>query len=199
MGTVSSTTSLEYTERLIKKQDSGLKKLIKTFDPYKHHIRKVIEGKTLEVGCGIGRVIGFSPEQIVGVDHNAHSIETCQNKGFQAFRVEEFQTTFGAQNFQTLIMSHLLEHMSIQESVDLINFYKPYLVNQAKVIAITPQEVGYRSDHTHAEFVDFSKLREIFQKSGVELQTEYSFPFPRFMGKIFIYNEFVAIGRLRAV
>lgn len=60
---------------------------------------------------------------------------------------------------------------------------------------ITPQERGYRSDDTHVEFLDFDALRQIAESLGLRVERSYSFPFPRWAGRLFKYNEFVLTAR----
>jgi hypothetical protein len=43
--------------------------------------------------------------------------------------------------------------------------------------------------------MDFGKIRRIVEAVGFEVVRAFSFPFPRFAGKIFIYNEFVTVSR----
>ena len=61
-----------------------------------------------------------------------------------------------------------------------------------------PQEVGYRSDATHIEWMDFQAIARRLQRKGIMVEREYSFPFPRPIGKVFIYNQFVTLGRASA-
>lgn len=191
------TSDASYTQRLTNLQEVGWKKHLAFLNPYRWHIRRVISGPTLEVGCGIGRVLEFAPDQIVGTDHNVSSVAFCRQKGFTAYTFDYFTKRYQMQRpFTTLLMSHLLEHMTRTEAVDLIKAYRPYLKDGAKIVAITPQEVGQASDKTHVEFMDFSAVRQIFAESGIKVERHYSFPFPRFMGKVYIYNEFVSIGYL---
>lgn len=191
------TTDTLYTKRLVRLQSQGFKKNLWFLNPYLWHIRRIIDGKTLEVGCGIGRVLNFAPDKIVGVDHNQASIDMCKARGFEAYTTEDFLKAYkGKRVFSTLLLSHLLEHMTKKQACDLLMTYKDYLQDNAKIIAITPQEKGYQSDSTHVEMMDFSKLREIYTSCGIKSLKHYSFPFPRFMGTKFIYNEFVMIGRV---
>lgn len=67
----------------------------------------------------------------------------------------------------------------------LLNVQYPYKRNM----------ISFRSDDTHVEFMDFDKVRGIFDQLGYQTVRQYSFPFPRVMGKIFRYNEFVSIAR----
>ncbi len=62
---------------------------------------------------------------------------------------------------------------------------------------ITPQERGYRSDSTHVTFTGFAELTQLCQDLGLASTRRYSFPFPRMLGKVFTYNEFVMIARKR--
>lgn len=59
---------------------------------------------------------------------------------------------------------------------------------------ITPQEAGYESDVTHVEFMDDVKLRRLCDAIGLRVDRDYSFPLPRFAGRIFTYNEFVVVA-----
>jgi hypothetical protein len=79
--------------------------------------------------------------------------------------------------------------------VSLLNEHLVYLRRGARVVIITPQEAGFRSDPTHVEFMDFDVLARVLQDARLIVLTHYSFPLPRLFGKIFKYNEFVIIGR----
>lgn len=59
---------------------------------------------------------------------------------------------------------------------------------------ITLQERGYASDASRVRFVDFRGLRRQAQRSGLVEERAYSFPFPRRLGKAFIYNEFCFVA-----
>jgi hypothetical protein len=186
----------DYTDRLLRLQSQPWKQKLGFANPYGIHIRNIVAGDTLEVGCGIGRVLNFAPQVMVGVDRNADSVQVCRQRGLQAYCPEEFFAHYeGRKPFGTLLLSHVVEHMTVDEAVGLVNMYKPYLAANARLILITPQEKGFASDVTHVEFMDFSKLAAICRQTGFEVQDSYSFPFVRALGKAFIYNEFVTIGK----
>jgi len=193
-----STDTIDYTNRLVSLQESGWKKRLRRFDPYGIHIRRVCNGPTLEVGCGIGRLLQFLPKGSIGVDHNSNSIDHCVSKGLDAFTSDSFEKSQQSLRgkFDFLLLSHLLEHMSKIDAVQLIHGYKHWLKDDGKVVVICPQEKGFASDSTHIEFMDFEKIGQIVRDAGFEMLRSYSFPFPRFVGSTYIYNEFVSIGRL---
>jgi hypothetical protein len=66
---------------------------------------------------------------------------------------------------------------------------------EGRLIVITPQEAGFRSDPTHVEFFDFAAIRLCAKQCGFEMVREYSFPFARSVGRFFRYNEFVSVSR----
>jgi SAM-dependent methyltransferase len=149
----------------------------------------------LEVGCGIGRNLRFVNGNGVGIDHNQSSIDHCRSLGFQALSVDEFKTSKFAKpaTFDSILLSHILEHMDHGARIDLLKTYLPFLKPEGKVILITPQEKGQASDPTHIELVGFHEQAALAQTFGLKEVRSYSFPFARFMGEYFIYNEFVSI------
>lgn len=61
---------------------------------------------------------------------------------------------------------------------------------------ICPQERGFASDPTHTVFLDGVDLEKICADNGLVVRRSLSFPFPRWMGKPFIYNESVVIAEV---
>lgn len=92
-------------------------------------------------------------------------------------------------------MSHVAEHMTIDAAIELIKEYLPYVRPGGQLIVFTPQEVGYRSDPTHIEFIDFPKLKMLVELTNCTHERLYSYPFPRIVGKLFRYNEFVLTAK----
>ncbi|OFZ52725.1 MAG: methyltransferase type 11 [Bdellovibrionales bacterium RIFOXYC1_FULL_54_43] len=186
-----------YTVRLVQKQYAWWKRYIDVQAPYRWNLRRLKPGFTLEIGCGIGRNLKHLAGNGVGLDHNIHSVDFARHQGLKAFTPEDFKKSeyCGEGRFDSILLSHVAEHMTQDQLEALLKEYLPFLRQDGKIILITPQEVGYRSDHTHVEFMDFAKLRAVIRKIGFQPVREYSFPFPRPIGHLFIYNEFVVIGR----
>ena len=96
--------------------------------------------------------------------------------------------------FDSILLAHVAEHMTEVDAYHLVKEYLPLLKKKGKVIIITPQEAGYKSDKTHIQFTDFEVIERLFKKLKLKPKKYYSFPFPRFIGKVFKYNEFVSIA-----
>ena len=191
-----STSDKSYTEGLIYRQSAWWKKLLNVQLPYKWNILSLNPGFVLDVGCGIGRNLLHLNGHGVGVDHNERSVEVCRQRGLSAYTVDEFlkSSLNVPERFESILLAHVVEHMTEPEFVHLLNVYLPLLKKGGKVIVITPQEYGYKTDDTHVEFVDFDAVARVFSKVGLKVCRQYSFPFPRFAGRYFQYNEFVSIA-----
>jgi SAM-dependent methyltransferase len=193
----SSTQSAEYTERLQQLESIWWKKLVPVQAPYRWHLRSLKLGFVLDVGCGIGRNLGHIDDLGVGVDHNAESINAARRLGFKAFTPDEFmdsQWSKGSQ-FDSILLSHIVEHLDRATSRKMVQSYLPYLKKGGRVVILCPQEAGYRSDATHVEFMNFSALQNLCNELELSVEKSYSFPFPRWVGKFFKYNEFVVIAQ----
>jgi 2-polyprenyl-3-methyl-5-hydroxy-6-metoxy-1,4-benzoquinol methylase len=99
--------------------------------------------------------------------------------------------------FDSLLLSHVLEHMDEDAGVSLISSYLRSLRPSGKIVVITPQAAGQRSDPTHVRLIGEHEVSRLFSRLGVEVESARSFPFPRPVGRFFTYNETVVTGVLR--
>jgi SAM-dependent methyltransferase len=191
------TEGLAYTDRLQRLGGARWKRLVNAQAPYRWNIRRLDLGRTLDVGCGIGRNLTHLDGNGVGVDHNPASIAACTAKGLQAYTVEGFLASTHARpgSFDSMLAAHVIEHMAEPDARRVVAMYLPYVREGGKVVFITPQERGYASDGTHVRFVGFDETADLVQALGLRLERQFSFPFPRPAGRVFTYNEFVTIAR----
>jgi len=187
-----STNTPDYAERLRRKQTLWWKRLLHVQAPYHWNLRRQGLGRTLDVGCGIGRNLGVLPPGSVGVDHNAESVALARTMGYDAYTVKEFRDgdLALAGGFDGLLLAHVIEHMDREQALKLLREYLPFVRPGGRVFLVCPQERGYASDPTHVWFAQDSDLSELVGTLGLELERSFSFPFPRRAGKFFIYNEF---------
>jgi len=166
------TADREYTDRLEQETGKRWKRLLGVQAPYRRHIRSVVEGRVLDIGCGIGRNLQHLDGHGVGVDINPHSIEVARQAGLTAHTSQEFATSRDAVPgaYDSLLLAHILEHM-------------------------TPGEAGFRSDSTHVTFLGLEEIASIEAAHRLSSERGYSFPLPRFAGRVFTHNETVALSR----
>jgi SAM-dependent methyltransferase len=193
-----STAQPAYARRLQRLQGTWWKRIVPVQAPYRRHIRRLRLGRLLDIGCGTGRNLVHVGGAGIGIDHNASLVEIARAGGLEAYTPDEFRLSAHAQpaEFDSLLYSHILEHMSFGEAQQLLKDYLPFLRLGGRVVMITPQERGYASDPTHVEFMDFGKVVRLADGAGLRVVQTYSFPLPRWVGKVFPYNEFVVIARL---
>jgi SAM-dependent methyltransferase len=192
------TGSEEYAARLIRLQTARWKRWLDVQAPFRWNIRRLAPGFTLEIGCGIGRNLLHLTGHAVGVDTNEHCVRTARARGLIAFTPTEFRRSpeyNRAGRFDTILLAHVAEHMTEDQVVVLLQEYEALLRAEGRLIVITPQEAGFRSDPTHVEVMDFDRLASISDRLGFRRERAFSFPFPRWVGRLFPYNEFVVVSQ----
>ncbi len=191
------TRSDAYAARLVARQGVWWKRLLRVQAVYQWNLRRQHLGRTLDIGCGLGRNLVSLEPGSVGVDHNATSVATARAAGLPAFTVEEFLAGEDAQpgGFDALLLAHVVEHMTGVEAQQLVASYLPYLRPGGRVLFICPQEKGYASDETHVAWTDGEALQRLARACGLDPEPWRSFPFPRAAGRFFTYNEFLLTAR----
>ena len=185
-----------YTQRLQRYGGAWWKRVLDVQASYRRHLRSLRPGFTLDVGCGLGRNLGHLAGQGIWVDHNRASVEVCRQRGLVAFTPAEFERSefHTPGRFDFLLLSHGVEHLKEADAVSIVRGYALLVKRGGKLILITPQEAGFRSDPTHVEFMDLPVRERIARQAGFEPARAYSFPFPRPVGHLFTYNEFVCVS-----
>jgi 2-polyprenyl-3-methyl-5-hydroxy-6-metoxy-1,4-benzoquinol methylase len=193
-----STDTPDYAERLRRKQNLWWKRMLNVQAPYHWNMRRQHLGRTLDVGCGIGRNLGVLAPGSVGVDHNSESVALARAMGYDAYTVEDFlDSELAVQGgFDGLLLAHVIEHMDREQALKLLGDYLPFVRPGGRVFLVCPQERGYASDSTHVWFARDLELADLVETLGLEPERSFSFPFPRKAGKLFIYNEFCVTARV---
>lgn len=186
-----------YAARLQSLEQARWKRVLDVQAPYRWNIRRLGLGRTLDVGCGLGRNLAHLGGSGVGVDHNAASVAVARERGLEAYTVDEFLAGPLARpgTFDSLLAAHVVEHMSEADALGLLRIYLPMVRPGGTVVLITPQERGYATDATHVRFCGFSEVASLCTAVGLTVARQYSFPFPRLVGRVFPYNEFVSVAR----
>ncbi|MEP6462759.1 MAG: methyltransferase domain-containing protein [Frankiaceae bacterium] len=188
------TADREYTERLVTLTGVGWKQRLDVQRPYRWNLQRLLgDRRVLDVGCGIGRNLTALSAGSVGVDHNRYSVEHCRSLGLRAYTPEDLATV-DIGTFDGMLMAHVLEHLPPGEETQVVQSYLPYLEPGAVALLICPQERGFASDATHTVYFDFDKISGLCERVGLTVTRTLSFPFPRFAGRLFVYNEFVVVA-----
>jgi SAM-dependent methyltransferase len=188
------TASEEYARRL--EGTARWKKVLDVQAPYRWNLRRKDLGRTLDVGCGVGRNLEHLPAGSVGVDHNELSVRFARERGLDARTSAEWAAApepLGS--FDSVLVAHVVEHMPPGESRAVVASYLPYLRSGGRVLFICPQERGYASDATHVAWTTGEDLARLARDLGLDPEQPRSFPLPRAVGRLFTYNEFNLLAR----
>jgi SAM-dependent methyltransferase len=191
------TNEKNYTDGLLYRQSAWWKKFFNVQYPYKHNIQSLKPGFVLDIGCGIGRNLLHLNGNGIGVDHNLTSIEVSKSRGLKAYTVDDFlKSTYNKpETFDSILLAHVAEHMTGDDFITLLKQYVHLLKNDGRIIVITPQEKGFKSDDTHVQFMDFVTVKNLLKQIDFNITRQYSFPFPRVIGYFFKFNEFVSVAK----
>lgn len=190
------TSGEDYARRLQAKQQVWWKRALNVQGPYQWNLRRQHLGRTIDVGCGIGRNLETLDPGSVGVDHNPHAVAVARERGVTALTVPEWESSAlrVPAAFDGMLLAHVIEHLTEAEALPLLRDYLPYLRPDGKVFFVCPQERGYASDPTHVWFTTGDDLADLAREVGLQPQPWFSFPFPRMAGKAFLYNEFCLLA-----
>ena len=185
-----------YAESLLTTQNKWWKRLLNVQWPYRAFLRSLGLGLTLDVGCGVGRNLKTLGDKGVGVDPNETAVRLARQQGCQAFTPEDFRRSEWAVEgrFDSLLCAHVLEHLKRPDAIETLATWLPFLKPQGRLVLIVPQEKGFQADRTHLTFLDGEDLAQICESLQVRVVRKCSFPFPRFMGRFFTYNESVVLA-----
>jgi len=192
-----STRTAAYADQLERAARSRWRRWVDVQAPYRWNLKRLALGRTLEIGCGVGRNLRHLGAGSVGVDHNEGAVAFTRSAGLRAHLPDELRASPDArpESFDALLFAHVLEHMTRAEAAALVRSHLSYLRRGGRVVVIAPQERGFASDPTHVEFLDFAAIDTIMRGAGLTPLRSYSFPFPRAVGRLFAHNEFVVVAR----
>lgn len=87
---VLSTEEQWYAERLKRLQSRRWKQILRVQAPYQWNLRRQHLGRTIDVGCGVGRNLSTLGPGSLGVDHNVAAVSEARRQGFDAVTADEF-------------------------------------------------------------------------------------------------------------
>jgi len=146
-------------------------------------LNRILKGKTLDVGCGIGDMLKFRANT-VGVDINDKTVEYCRGLGLDAHVMKVDELPFKDESFDSVVMDNVLEH--IADPNRILSEVRRVLVQNGILVVGVPGERGFNMDSDHKVFYDERKLTLSLTQNGFLKRRLIRMPFPIPFGGRFI-------------
>jgi len=135
---------------------------------------RYLDGKTLDVGCGIGDFLNHRTET-VGVDINPATVEWCRRRGLDAHQMSPNVLPFQDGSFDSAILDNVLEHLA--DPAELLSEIGRVLRPRSSLVVGVPGQRGYATDSDHKIFYDEATLVSTLVTGGFRPQHLFHMPF----------------------
>ncbi len=136
-----------------------------------------LPGKVLEIGCSRGVVLSLMKEEGIeayGIDLSETAIEYCVSKGLDAHHSDVLSHLHQVPDMSLggIFCAHVIEHLSPNDVIELINQAFRVLKPGGKLLLITPNAKDLRTaerfwlDITHVRLYPNKLLRVLLQREG---------------------------------
>jgi len=154
----------EYFEYLKKRSLTG--RIYRDFFLYPR-VSRLLKGRVLDVGCGIGDMVKYRPG-CVGVDVNELNVDFCRRRGLEAYLMPFDQLPFDTASFDSLLLDNVLEHLS--DPVPLLNEIKRVMRPDGFLVIAVPGLYGQICDSDHKVYYNEASLTELAGKQGFTIE-----------------------------
>ncbi|MDC0213257.1 class I SAM-dependent methyltransferase [Gammaproteobacteria bacterium] len=137
-------------------------------------VNLVLEGKILDVGCGIGHFLRSRPEAL-GIDINPRTVAFCQSQGLNAKHVEGFPSNLASESFDSILLDNVIEH--IEDPSDLLKEVQRLLKKDGVFVVGIPGEKGFYSAPDHVNFYEEDSLNSKLFDFGFHSVKSFCTPF----------------------
>ncbi len=184
-----------YASSQIARSRHPLRRLVKSL--YLSNVLADVRGRTIDLGCGAGQLLRRLPIGSLGVEINPHLVEQLRAEGLPVLdynaALDDFALTpIPVGQYETLVMSHVLEHFENAHEVVRRLLRGCARIGIRRLVLILPCEVGYRSDATHKTYVDADYLRAhgLTACEGFAVSRMSHFPLDlAWIGRYFVFHE----------
>lgn len=176
---------------------SRARKIART--PWLRASARFVQGPAVDLGCGVGELLAKLPDGSMGLEINRSTIDHCVANGLDVSYYDGTVDDWGLgpvrereAGFDTLILSHVLEHLDDPASVLHKLLVSAGGLGMRQVLVVVPGRAGYASDDTHRTFVDRPYLERPEIVDGTDFRLGSTSFFPgnvRAIGDRFAYHE----------
>ncbi len=183
-----------YTEYQLKKR-GRLRQLAREI--YLKSALRLLEGRTIDFGCGLGELLRKLPPGSVGLDVNSFTVEKCLAQGLNVRTYDPENdgyhlADFSPGMFESIVLSHVLEHLEAPEMILSLLLQTAKRLQLKRVLIITPGKKGFSFDSTHKTFIDseYFKRNILTNVEGFKIVHQKYFPVNyKFLENFFTHFE----------
>jgi ubiquinone/menaquinone biosynthesis C-methylase UbiE len=155
-------------------------------------IKKELQGKVLDVGCGLGEFL-LVYKHSIGVEINPYSVKHCKTKGLSVRKVDGSKLPFKKESFNGILCSHVFEHLDKPEGY--LREMRRVLKKKGKLVMIVPCKKGFAKDKTHKRFWKESNLKKILKKNKFIISKVFYLPVKnKKIANMLSVGELIVIG-----
>lgn len=137
-------------------------------------IARRLQGRVLDVGCGIGDMVRFRPNT-VGVDVNDKTVAYCRSHGLHVVQMKPDELPFPDASFDGVVLDNVLEHLV--QPAPLLAETRRVLRSAGTFVVGVPGRLGYDSDPDHKVFYSEAGLRDCLGAAGFRCREVFHVPF----------------------
>lgn len=133
-----------------------------------------LRGSVLDVGCGIGDMLRYRRNNIVGADINPATVRWCREQGLDVRQMKPDMLPFDNGSFDSVILDNVLEHLDAPRP--LLEETRRVLRPAGRLIIGVPGIKGYAADPDHKLFYDREGLVRCVEQMGFRTRTMFNTP-----------------------
>ena len=146
--------------------------------------RLILGPKYVDLGCGLGFLLLFSPKKSIGLDVNEYNVKFITSKKLNALLINSNgEFPLPESSYPAMICDNVIEH--IKDPTYLIKEIKRVLINNGNLLIGVPMEKGFSRDPDHKVFYDIKKIKKLFcERNNFKLNYYFYLPLPlKFFGR----------------
>lgn len=133
------------------------------------------DSKILDIGCGYGDKIdelmslGFT--NVSGVEINKTLVDKACDKGLNVVAVDSFDMEQNKEQYDVLVMSHIIEHFQYQDLIQFMESYLGCLKQDGLLLIATPlMNPSFYDDFDHVKPYTHIGILSIFGGKATQVQ-----------------------------